>query len=82
MALFLGVHDFGTGSTENNVKNSWSNYSTACTKRGCLAVRVHYNAEQGKGFCLTEAASADAVKAAHDDVNLALADLVEVKVLE
>lgn len=82
MALFLGVHDFGTASTEDDVKNSWANYSAACTKHGCQAVKVHYNAEHGKAFCLTEAVSADKVKAAHNDINLALADLVEVKVLE
>lgn len=82
MALFLGVHDFGTGNSETEIKNSWANYNAACSKRGCQAVKVHYNAEQGKAFCLTEAASADKVKAAHNDINLALADLVEVKVLE
>lgn len=82
MALFLGIHDMGEETSEDVVQKSWSNYKTACQKHHCQALRVHYNASQGKAFCLTEAALADDVRTAHNEINLPLKDLVEVKILE
>ncbi len=82
MALFLGVHDSGLPTTDDNVKSSWANYKAACEKRGCKGLRVHYNIGQGKAFCVTDASSADDVRAAHDEIKLPLKDLVEVQILQ
>ncbi|OGL35160.1 hypothetical protein A3F65_00595 [Candidatus Saccharibacteria bacterium RIFCSPHIGHO2_12_FULL_47_16b] len=81
MPVFLGVHDFGEAADEAKVKDSWFRYGEACKNHGAKPWKVYFNAKEGKAFCVTEAASAEDVRAAHADIDLALKDLVEVQKL-
>jgi hypothetical protein len=82
MGTFLGVHDMGTSLSEDEFKASWEAYKSACSKLGCTAQHVHYNAEKGRGFCLTEASSAEEVQKAHDEAGVAFVEILEVKTSE
>ena len=82
MALFLGVHEMGEATTDDAVQSSWSSYKTACGNHNCQPLRAHYNAQQGRAFCVTEAPSTDKVRAAHEEANVPLKEVIEVKVLE
>lgn len=82
MSLFLGIHEMGSATTDDEVQNSWSSYKAACGKHGCKPLRAHYNAQQGRAFCVTDAPSADEVKAAHEEAQVPLKEVVEVKVME
>ncbi len=81
MALFIGLHNMGDGVTEEMVEQSWEAYKAACAELGCSAQQVHASAEQGRAFCITEAASADLVKQAHDQANVPVNEVLEVKEL-
>ena len=82
MALFLGMHDMGGPSTDEETQANWSKYKAAAGKRGSKGLRVHYNSAKGKAFCLTEADSEDQVRAAHQDANIPLNDVLEVNISE
>jgi len=82
MGTFLGVHDMGASLSEDEFKASWEAYKLACNKLGCSAQHVHYNAEKGRGFCLTEASSSDEVQKAHDEAGVPLVEILEVKTRE
>ena len=82
MALFLGVHEMGRPMTDDEAAGIWAKYKAACEQRGCKALRVHASPAAGKAFCLTQANSADEVKAAHEGGSFPLKEIVEVRVLE
>lgn len=82
MPQFVGVHEGMTSSTDDEVKKSWADYKAACQKRGCQAVHVHYSTKEGRGFCLTEANSADDVRQAHTEANVPVKEVVEVTTIE
>lgn len=66
MATFLGVHDMGTAITKEKMAVSWEAYKAACAAAGCIPKHAHYNAQQGKAYCVTDANSAADVQKAHD----------------
>jgi uncharacterized protein DUF4242 len=83
MGLYLGIHDMGKPLTEDEMKSIWEAYKLSCDKHGCKALRVHANAGEGKAFCLTEAASADEVLAAHKESDKpSEPDVIEVQIIE
>lgn len=82
MPVYLGVHNMGQALNEEEFKASWTKYKEECAKRGAEAHKVYYNAEAGRGFCVTEANSADDVRAAHEEVGVPVDELVEVQKLK
>ena len=82
MPLFLGIHEMGSPLEEGLAKESWQAYKAACQKAGGSPKHTHYNAAQGRAFCLTEAQSADVVQKAHDEANVPLKEVIEVKELQ
>jgi hypothetical protein len=82
MALFIGVHDMGSPTTDQELMASWQTYKTACANHNCKPVRAHLNAAKGKGFCLTEANSEAEVQAAHDEAKVPVNEIIEVEVIE
>ena len=82
MALFLGVHEGGELLSEDDVKTSWDRYKNACGNHNCRPLRSHYNAEQGRAFCVTEAESAQNVEAAHQEAEVPLKEVIAVKIIE
>lgn len=82
MSLFLGVHDAGEPLGEEEIKNSWNSYKNACQNHNCQPLRAHYNAEQGRAFCVTEAQSVEDVEAAHEEAQVPLKEVVPVKIIE
>lgn len=82
MALYIGVHNMGPSSiTDDMAQKSWDAYKTACGRLGGNALHTHYNVEQGKAFCLTEAPSADIVQKGHDEASVPISEIIEVKEL-
>jgi hypothetical protein len=82
MATFLGIHDMGGGMPDDKAKGSWEAYKAACDKLGSSAMHVHYSAEKGRAFCLTEAATADDVQKAHDEAGVPVNEILEVQTSE
>jgi hypothetical protein len=82
MATFLGVHDLGGSIEDGKFQASWAAYKEACDKLGCSALHMHYNAEKGKAFCLTEASTASEVQKAHDEVQVPIVEILEIKNLD
>ncbi len=81
MALFMGIHDMGGEATDEAIEQSWSAYKEACVKLGCSPQHAHYNASLGRAYCITEADSADMVQKAHDDAQVAVSEVLEIKEL-
>ena len=80
MARFIGVHRVsGPAVAEDVMVKAWESYKVAASKRGMKPVRVAYSAEEGVGFCETEANSKEEVAAAHQEINMMPAEIIEVK---
>jgi hypothetical protein len=79
MALFMGIHDMGGTVAVDAVVQNWDKYKEACVEMGCTPQHAHYNAGQGKAFCITEADSADTVQKAHDNANVPVNEILEIK---
>lgn len=73
MALFLGVHDL-----KKDMGSGWAGYKAACKELGCRAIHAYSNDEKKVGYCVTEAASLDEVRRAHENANIPLEDVFEV----
>ena len=82
MALFIGVHDMPGELTDDDARKSWDAYKEAVGQLGGNAMHTHYNVEQGKAFCLTEAPSVDVVQKGHDDAEVPISQIMEVKELQ
>jgi uncharacterized protein DUF4242 len=82
MPVFLGIHEMGRSGTDEEVAKAWEAYKVACEKAGCKPWKAYYNAEQGRAWCVTEAASADEVQKAHDDAQVPIKEILEVKKLK
>jgi hypothetical protein len=68
MATYLGIHDMGGAVSEDQL--------------GVKAQHVHFSAESGRAFCLTEAESTGQVQKAHDKAGVPLKEILEVKTAE
>lgn len=82
MPVFVGIHMMPAPVDEKVIENAWSAYKQACEKRGAKAIRVGYNAEKGRGHCITEAPSENVVSAAHEEVGQIPEEIFEIKTLE
>lgn len=81
MALFLGIHKIPAGMSEQEIAEGFANYKKSAASAGIHALSAVYNIEKGFAYCQTEAPSADMVRKAHEDVNVPLEDVIEVKSL-
>jgi hypothetical protein len=82
MATFLGLHDMGASSPDEQMKSAWEAYKAACGKLGAKGLHVHFNAGKGRAFCLTEADSADTVQKAHTEAGVPVNEVLEVQTAE
>jgi hypothetical protein len=85
MPQFLGIHDTNDILIDTSKPldgDPWEAYKKSCVLHNCKPLHVHSNKSVGKAFCVTEASSAEEVRAAHEDINLKLQDLIEVEFSE
>lgn len=84
MAQFLGVHKTGEIGvmSDEDATNGFHKYKEAASKMGLSATHAHYSLEKGFAYCITEAASADKVREAHDAAQIPIDDVIEVKTVE
>ena len=81
MAIFIGLHRSGPVD-ESVLANGWQKYKEVSEKKGMKAKRVMFNAAEGIAVCETEAASAEDVRAAHEEVGMVPEEIIEVKTAE
>jgi hypothetical protein len=81
MSLFMGFHST-LGSEREQIAEAWNKYKNACSERGLTARKAYYSEERGVAYCITEAASDEAVREAHQSVNIPLDDVYAVGVLK
>ena len=82
MPLYVGIHKLPGSVEEEVIIKAWDGYKTACEKRGAKAIRIGYNAEKGKGHCITESPSENEVKEAHEETGQIPEEIFEIKTLE
>lgn len=81
MALFLGVHKIPAGMNEQDIIEGFANYKKSAVSKGIHAISAVYSLEKGFAYCQTEAERAEQVREAHQDVQIPLEDVIEVKPL-
>ena len=79
MPIYIGVHKLAPGMSETDVQDGWNTYKGEAQRMGLKPVRVRYNIEKGAAYCETEASSENEVRQAHQNVQVPLEDVVEVK---
>ena len=82
MAQFLGVHRLEADMSLEDVQSGFNKYKEEAAKIGIKALYAHYSLEKGLLYCLTEADSADQVRAAHQNISIPLEDVIEVREVE
>lgn len=79
MAQFLGIHEGIDTDPQQTGGDPWEDYKSACPKHDCTPLHVHFNTSSGRAFCVTEANSADDVRAAHEEANIPIKEVIEVE---
>jgi len=84
MRFFMDTHDrklktFPEKLTPAEFGGFYTLFEQACYAEGVVPLRIHVAYEDGRAFCLTMAADADAVKRAHNRVGLPFDSITEVK---
>ncbi len=82
MPLFLAVHKSGSPIDSNRIPKGWETYKNSCKELKIKAICVYYNAEEGTGYCITEASTKEEVLKAHSNMGMDTQELVEVKLLK
>jgi hypothetical protein len=82
MGIYLGVHDFGSPFSDEEMQANWDKYKESAKKHGAHAIAVYYDKEAGKSFCITKAESSDVVDQAHNDVELPTKELHQIQRLK
>jgi hypothetical protein len=83
LRYFLDTHDaskgtFPPGLTPEQFSGFYPGYEAACFEEGVVPVRIHVGYDDGRAFCLTMAADADAVRRAHQRAGLPFDSITEV----
>jgi len=68
--------------TEQEIEEGWAKYKESANSKGLTTISAVYNRDKGFAYCQTEAESADAVRQAHEEVEIPLEDVVEVKAID
>ncbi len=85
MKYFIDTHDRSKGSfpaeavTEAEFFAMFDALEAACPQFGVGAHAAHVNLEDGKAFCFMSGADEEAVRKAHEAVNLPFDSITEVK---
>lgn len=84
MKFFIDTHDasqdtFPAGLTPEQFEGFFAQYEKACAAEGVVILRVHVGYDDGRAFCFTMAPNADAVRRAHERVELPFGTISEVK---
>jgi len=84
MRLFIDTHDKRNKSFPGELSRQqfvafFAAYEEACQAEGVVLVRTHVGYGDGRAFCLTMAATAEAVRRAHERVGLPFDDIIEVE---
>ena len=82
MAMFIGIHEFPEGITDEDVQKSWEAYKASALKTGIKALNAVSNSKKRKAFCYTEADSEEQVRKAHADAHVEVKDVIEVAQLK
>jgi hypothetical protein len=83
LKCFLDTHDvrrgtFPPGLSPADFTAFFAEYEKACRAEGVIVLRTHVGLGEGRGFCLTLAPDAEAVRRAHERVGLPFDEITEV----
>lgn len=83
MRFFVDTHDKSNQSFPDNLtpeqfERFFEQYEEACRQEDVVILRVHVGYHDGRAFCFTMAADADAVRRAHERVGLPFDRITEV----
>ncbi len=81
MAIFLGVHKFDQGMSEDDIRSGYEKYKESAVEAGLKPLGAMVSPEKGFAYCQTEAQSPEQVREAHQKVEIPVEDVVEVKLL-
>jgi len=81
MAIFLGVHKLGPGMDDTEIAEGFGKYKEKAVAKGLRPIGAVYSIEKGFAYCQTEAESAEVVRQAHQEAEIPLEDVIEVKPL-
>ena len=84
MKFFLDTHDAATdtfprGLTPQQFEAFFSDYVKICEEEGVVVLRVHVAQNEDRAFCFTMAPDENAVRRAHERVNLPVESISEVR---
>lgn len=82
MALFLGVHKLEKGMTVKEAEEGFERYKASARSTGLNPISTVVSLEKGFAYCQTEADSAQQVKDAHEEAEIPIEDVIEVKKLD
>ena len=87
MKYFLDTHDRKAGSFPTEEFGSqqfldvYNKFDKHCEEEGITLIQAHVNLKEGKAFCITKAPSREAIKRAHEKINLPYTSLVEINTI-
>lgn len=87
MKYFIDTHDVAKGTfperalTSEEFIETFSEFDKACEEEGVTALRVHVSLEEGKAFCFTKGADAEAVRRAHEKIELPFDSITKIKTI-
>ncbi|MCG8404131.1 MAG: DUF4242 domain-containing protein [Phycisphaerales bacterium] len=85
MKYFIDTHDKTKGSypqqelTEEEWLEAYKAFEEACENEGGLALGAHVNLKDGRAFCFTAGKDAEAIRRAHEAVDMPFDSITEVK---
>ncbi len=69
----------GSAVDDEAIQQNWEKYKETCAKAGLSAKHAHASATKGRAYCITDADSVESVQKAHDDANVPVNEIIEVK---
>ena len=85
MKYFIDTHDKTKGSfpkeklSAGDFVGTYQEFDKACEKERVTATGAHVNLEEGKAFCFTTGPDAEAVRRAHEAIDMPFDSITEVK---
>lgn len=84
MKLFIDVHDKKTKTFPQEISRDefekfLGAFEKSCSDEGVAIVRSHVNLKDGRAFCLTLSKTSEAVRRAHEGVELEFETITEVE---
>lgn len=81
MTVFLGVHKLPSDATDATATEGFAKYKEKARAKGLTPLSAVYSLEKGFAYCQTEAENADQVRKAHEEAEIPLEDVIEIKTL-